>query len=208
VRLDVAGRTDAGVHAIGQVVSFDVPDGGVDPGPLQLALNKLLPADLVVTAASKVPTDFHARFSAVARRYRFRMLNAPLRDPLRLGVVWHVPEPLDRVAMESGGSVLLGKHDFTSFCRRPKDTPEASLVRRVSDVVWLATGDELWFEIEANAFCHQMVRSIVGLLVDVGLGRRTVGTVADVLALTDRAALRARLAPAQGLTLLTVRYGE
>ena len=107
VRLDVAGRTDSGVHAAGQVVSFDVPDGGVDPGPLQLALNKLLPADLVVTAASKVSTDFHARFSAVARRYRYRLLNAPLRDPLRLGVVWHVPEPLDRAAMDAGGSVLL-----------------------------------------------------------------------------------------------------
>jgi tRNA pseudouridine38-40 synthase len=206
VRLAVAGRTDAGVHAAHQVVSFDVA-GDVDLGALQATVNRLCGPHVVVTSAAVADPDFHARFSARARRYRYRLLRAGVPDPFRAETTWWVPEPLDEAAMAAGADELVGEHDFASFCRRPKHQPEASLFRRVTEASWSRRpDDELWFEIEADSFCHQMVRSVVGLLVDVGRGRRPTAAVGEVLRAADRAVHRADLAPPGGLVLIDVRY--
>jgi tRNA pseudouridine38-40 synthase len=109
--------------------------------------------------------------------------------------------------MNAAAALLVGEHDYTSFCRRPKLPPDASLVRRVTEATWTAVDDECTFEIEANAFCHQMVRAVVGLLVTVGSGRRSPADVGTALAARDRTVVRADLAPPSGLSLVAVRYG-
>ena len=206
IALDVAGRTDAGVHAVGQVVSLTTT-AALPTASLVAAVNSLCGPDVAVQEATEAAPDFHARFSAVARRYRYRILNRPVRDPLRHDLTWHVRQPLDLEALRAGTAPLVGEQDFASFCRRPKLPPNASTVRRVADATWVSVvDDELQFEIEANAFCHQMVRSVVGLLVVVGTGRRPPSAVAEVLKARDRGAARADLAPPWGLTLLGVRY--
>ena len=205
VELAIAGRTDKGVHARGQVVSFDVRDD-TDLDALSKSLNKLVGPDIVVRDLSDAPAEFHARFSAKARRYRYRILNRTTPDPFLAATTWHVPEPvpLDFRAMQAGCDPLIGSHDFASFCRRPD--PSADLTRRVTDACWERDGDDvLSFWIEANAFCHQMVRSVVGLLVEVGRGRRTAADVGFVLRAADRAAAPSP-APPQGLCLWEVRY--
>lgn len=208
VELAVAGRTDAGVHAWGQVVSCDLP-GDVDLDRLQRSLNRICGPALVVRDAAWVDDAFDARFSARWRRYRFTVLNRPVPDPFLAGTSWHVPQPLDLRAMVLACDPLIGEHDFSSFCRRPKVGPEAapvSLVRRVRDASWVDEGDGvLRFWIEANAFCHQMVRSVTGTLVDVGLGRRRAGEVMGILRARDRGAA-GTVAPPHGLCLWEVGY--
>lgn len=206
VELAIAGRTDKGVHARGQVISFDVREG-TDLVALGRSINKLVGPDIVLRDLSPAAADFHARFSATARRYRYRVLNRETPDPFLAATTWHVPEPLplDFRAMQAGCDPLIGAHDFSSFCRRPD--PDAELTRRVIDACWERDGDDvLNFWIEANAFCHQMVRSIVGLLVEVGRGKRTAAEVGLVLRARNRAAAPSP-APPQGLCLWEVRYG-
>src|SRR5207302_10169709 len=134
---------------------------------------------VVGRAAAMAPARFAARHSAVSRRYRYSVLNSPTPDPFLATTAWHVEDPLDLRAMEQASDPLLGEHDFSTFCRRPPDG--GSLVRRVLDARWtrggggLGEGDLLRFEIEAGASCHQMVRSVVGTLVEVGRGRKQVG---------------------------------
>jgi tRNA pseudouridine38-40 synthase len=205
VALAVGGRTDAGVHAEGQVVSLDAP-AGADLDDLVHRVNALVGPEVAVLDAVPAPADFHARFSARSRRYRYRVLNRRAPDPFRQAVTWHIPTGLDVDAMEAGAAALVGEHDFSSFCRRPKQPPDASLVRCVIDAGWTTDGDEKCFLIEANAFCHQMVRSIVGLLVLVGTGRRRPEHVGAVLEARDRSAVRADPAPPHGLALLAVDY--
>jgi tRNA pseudouridine38-40 synthase len=210
VELTVAGRTDAGVHAWGQVVSLDLPTG-VDLARLQKSLNGLLRPAIAVRAVEPAPDGFDARFSARWRRYRYTILNRPEPDPFLARTAWHVPEPLDVPALRLAADPLVGEHDFTSFCRAPKvaeGAPPAPLVRRVREAGWEAdpTG-VLVFEIRANAFCHQMVRSIVGLLVDVGRGRRRAGDVLAVLRAKDRAGV-GNIAPPHGLCLWAVGYPD
>lgn len=205
VELAIAGRTDRGVHARAQVVSFDVR-AATDLVALAKSLNKLVGPEIVVSDLRDAPSDFHARFSATARRYRYRVLNRPTPDPFAAATTWHVPEPypLDFRAMQAGCDPLIGSHDFASFCRRPD--PEADLTRKVTEACWERDGDDLLsFWIEANAFCHQMVRSVVALLVEVGRGRRTAADVGFVLRARDRAAAPSP-APPQGLCLWEVRY--
>ncbi len=210
VVLTCAGRTDAGVHAWGQVVTFDGPDG-IDLVALQRSLNRMLGPEVVVRSATPASVSFDARRSATSRRYRYTVLNRPEPDPFLARTSWHVPDPLDVRAMRLGCDPLIGEHDFASFCRRPRVDPgvvQPSLVRRVLDARWSEQGDDLLrFEIEATSFCHQMVRSIVGLLVSVGLGRRRAGNVMGVLQSRDRAS-GANLAPPHGLVLWTVSYGD
>lgn len=205
-----AGRTDRGVHAWGQVVSFDARADGFDPVSLARSLNKLVRPNIAVRELTVVDETFHARFSAAARVYRYRVLNTPVHDPFRTRFAWHVPQPLDLAALRLGADPLVGEHDFASFCRRPAPLPdgsEASLRRRVRAAVWRDLGGGLLeFEIEANAFCHQMVRSITGTLVDMGLGKRRAGEMLGILHAVDRAAA-GRVAPPEGLTLWEVRYG-
>ena len=207
VRLTCAGRTDAGVHAWGQVVTFDARDD-VDLVTLQRAVNHLVGPSIVVREAAVAEPGFDARHSAVSRCYRYTVLNRPVPDPFLAGTSWHVPVPLDLAAMRLGCDPLLGEHDFSSFCRKPKVPPgiATSMTRQIIDARWLDLGDGvLRFDVEATAFCQQMVRSIVGLLVDVGRVRRRAGEVRGIIAARDRAA-SSPPAPPQGLVLWEVRY--
>ena len=210
VELTVAGRTDAGVHAWGQVVSLDLP-AAFDLARLQRSVNGLLRPAVVVRAAERAPDGFDARFSARWRRYRYTILNRPVPDPFLARTAWHVPDPLDLAALRLGADPLVGEHDFSSFCRAPRvpdGAPPVTLVRRVTDVGWdTAFPGVLRFEIRANAFCHQMVRSIVGLLVDVGRGRRRAGDVLAVVRARDRAGV-GNIAPPHGLCLWEVGYPD
>lgn len=203
-----AGRTDTGVHARGQVVSFDAPEG-TDPARLERSLNGLCGPHVVVRDAAFAADDFDARFSALWRHYRYTVLTTRWPDPLLAPTVWHVPTPLDLGAMRLGCDAFIGEHDFASFCRRPAplaDGSPASLVRRVLRAEWHDLGGGLLaFDIRATAFCHQMVRSITGTLVDVGLGRRRAGELLGVLRARDRAAA-GTVAPPQGLCLTEVGY--
>jgi tRNA pseudouridine38-40 synthase len=163
---------------------------------------------VAVRDAEVVPPDFDARFSALARRYRYLVLNRPHPDPFLAGFSWHIERPLDRWAMELACDPFIGEHDFAAYCRRPKprDGSTASLVRRVRDASWSDDGDGLLrFEIEAGSFCHQMVRSIVGTMIAVGSGRLRAGDVAGIIRAGDRSKA-GDLAPPQGLTLWSVTY--
>ncbi|HEY5888396.1 MAG TPA: tRNA pseudouridine(38-40) synthase TruA [Acidimicrobiales bacterium] len=209
ITLTCAGRTDAGVHAWGQVVTFDAPAAGLDLTALQVSLNKICGPTIVIREASAVDPGFDARSSARSRTYRYAVLNRPYPDPFLRFTAWHVPEPLDLRAMVLACDPLIGSHDFSSFCRRPKvfeDQEPASLTRRVEDARWVELDDDLLrFEITANAFCHQMVRSIVGLLVDVGRGRSRAGDVLGLIRAQDRANIPTP-APPEGLCLWSVAY--
>jgi tRNA pseudouridine38-40 synthase len=204
VELTCAGRTDAGVHAWGQVVSFDAR-ADVDPAVLQRAVNRALRPRIVVRAAEVAAEGFDARRLAISRHYRYTVRNHPVADPFIAGTAWHVERPLDLAAMRLACDPLYGEHDFSSFCRRPP-LPGASLVRVVKDARWSGGGEELLrFDIEASSFCQQMVRAIVGTLVDVGLGRRKAGEMAAVVRARSRAAA-GQLAPPHGLCLWGVTY--
>ena len=210
VELTCAGRTDTGVHAWGQVVSFTAPAERFDPLTLQRAVNRLCGPAVVVREARAAAEDFDARRSATGRTYRYTVLNRPVPDPFLATTAWHVDEPLDLDLLRLGCDPLIGEHDFSAFCRRPKlrDGSEASLVRTVRRAAWSDLGDGLLrFEIEANAFCHQMIRSVVGTLVEVGAGRRHAGELLGILAGRDRAAA-SKLAPPQGLCLWAVAYPD
>ncbi len=204
-----AGRTDRGVHAVGQVVSFDAPEG-TDLDAVRRSVNRLCGPEIVVSSLDAATDGFDARFSATGRRYRYRVRNHPDPDPFSAATAWHVPQPLDVAAMNAAAGHLVGEHDFSSFCRRPKvaaGEPERSLVRRVESAEWTTEGDDVVFEVTAGAFCHQMVRSIVGTLVDVGRGRTPAAAVPAVLAARDRHAA-GEPAPPHGLTLWSVRYPD
>jgi len=227
VRIALAGRTDAGVHARGQVASF-----GLDPAwpraKLQQALNGVLPSDLKVQAIERAVEGFHARFSAQRRDYRYLIWHAAAPAPLLRDRTWHVRAALDVAAMHQAGQALRGTHDFASFCggglgvpnEGPPDPDRRSTVREMMDVscyVWPhrslyeaepPAGDTerlIAVDLSANAFLPQMVRTIVGSLVAVGQGKWTVDQVAAVLAQTDRR-LAAPTAPPQGLCLVRVLY--
>ena len=208
VELTCAGRTDTGVHAWGQVVSFDLPADRFDGVALARSLNRLCGPAIVVRDLADAPDDFDARRSAIGRTYRYTIVNRPVPDPFLAHVAWHVEEPLDLDLLRLGCDPLVGDHDFSAFCRKPKhrDGSDASLVRQVRRAAWSDVGDGvLRFEIEANAFCHQMIRSMVGTLVDVGLARKHAGELLGILAGRDRSKA-SPLAPPNGLCLWAVAY--
>jgi tRNA pseudouridine38-40 synthase len=210
VVLTGAGRTDAGVHAWGQVISVDLPDG-TDLTDLARRINKLCAPGIAVRSIEPVTGDFDARFSAHWRHYRYDVWTAPYPNPLLATRAWHVATPLDMDAMNTAAQHFVGEHDFASFCRRPKvaDGEEApTLVRNVISVSWTiaeSDGPLVRFEIRANAFCHQMVRSIVGTLVDVGAGKLSPDEMPAILAARDRGSA-GQVAPPHGLTLWEVGY--
>jgi tRNA pseudouridine38-40 synthase len=207
VELSVAGRTDAGVHAAGQVVSFDAPVEGPEPEALQRAVNARCAPELVVRDVAEAAPDFDARFSARARVYRYTVLNGPVPDPFLARTALWVPQPLDLNALRLSCDAVIGLHDFSSFCRRPKrPLGEVSLERRVLDARWSVVGEGLLrFEISATAFCHQMVRSIVGTSLEMGAGRRRPGEMAGIVRARDRHAA-GQVAPPHGLCLWQVVY--
>ncbi|MEY2959320.1 MAG: tRNA pseudouridine synthase [Actinomycetota bacterium] len=209
VAATVAGRTDAGVHAWGQVVTADLPVA-TDLDDLRRRLNKLAAPDIAIRSADWAEVGFDARFSATSRRYRYHVWNDPVPNPLSADLSWHVARPLDLEAMQGAAADLVGEHDFASFCRRPRpaegvDPP--STTRIVTAAQWRRLGRSplLRFEVAATAFCHQQVRSMVGLLVDIGLGRRTADCVPAVLLARDRA-MAGTVAPPHGLVLWDVGY--
>jgi tRNA pseudouridine38-40 synthase len=195
-----AGRTDAGVHASNQVVSFDAPDG-TDPAWIQMRANKLLAPEIVVRAAAEVPEQFSARFSAKRREYEYRIYRSETPDPFRDRFALWVPDNLSIAKMRDGARALIGEHDFSSFCRRG----QGSMVRRVRSIRFVSNGDELTVKIAADSFCHQMVRSVVGLLLDVGRGHRGPADVGDVLRARARSAAGPVASPG-GLHLVRVGY--
>ncbi len=211
ISVTCAGRTDRGVHAFGQVVSFDAPDD-TDLDRVRRSVNRQCGPSVVLRSLERAGDDFDARFTATGRSYRYRVLNRRDPDPFLAATAWHVTDPLDVPAMQSAADHLVGEHDFSSFCRRPKvatDAAAPSLVRRIETVGWQGPDDDglLEFSITASAFCHQMVRSIVGTLVDVGRGRRSVDDVPGMLEARDRQAAGSP-APPHGLVLWSVRYPD
>jgi len=204
VVLTAAGRTDKGVHARGQVVSFDTPST-FDPAALARAVNRQIGPRVAVREVAVVPYSFDARFSARGRRYRYQVLMSTEPDPFLAGTAWHVGRTLDVASMRLACDPLIGEHDFASFCRRPRGAPDASLVRHVRRAGWSVQGDLARFDIEASSFCHQMVRSLVGTLVDVGRGARRAGEMSAIVRAAHRDAA-GQVAPPHGLCLMEVTY--
>lgn len=260
VEISCAGRTDAGVHAWGQVVHTDVSvaglcrheeraqqrmaapggsvpavgpggagPGGAGPGGvgpaepsgfdctegverLRTSCNRMLAPAVVVRDAEIAPEGFDARRSAVSRSYRYTVLNSKVPDPFSAAFAWHVDKPLDLGSMQAAADPLIGEHDFAAFCRKAEG---ASTIRRVLDARWRRVeapspaegGQVLRFEIEASSFCHQMVRSLVGTMVEMGGGRISPGDMSYILASGDRS-LAGSPAPAHGLCLWSVGYPD
>ena len=215
--LTAAGRTDAGVHGWGQVVTGRFP-ATIDQERLQRSVNRMCAPAIAIRAIEWVADSFDARFSATSRAYRYDVWNHAQPNPLLARTSWHVPHPLDVAAMNVAAASLIGQHDFSSFCRRPKVAdghPEKSLVRILQTAHWervnidadasLGVSSLLRFEIAATSFCHQMVRSIVGTLIEVGRGRRPAASVGDTLQALDRASA-GPVAPPTGLVLWHVSY--
>jgi tRNA pseudouridine38-40 synthase len=201
--LSVAGRTDAGVHAEGQVASFTAPPE-IDLARVQRAINARLGPEVVVREARLAPDAFHARLSATGREYRYRIRTSPVPDPFTARYTWHRPGPLALSRMRAAARHLEGEHDFASFCRAPK-LPE-STQRNLRRLTITTSDDLVELRALADSFLHQMVRSLVGTLVRVGEGRIEPGDVPSILKARSRAAA-GQLAPAQGLTLVRVLYG-
>ena len=201
----VAGRTDAGVHATGQVCHCDIDRSGWDAQRDRIVrrLAGLLPPDVRVHAVTEAPADFDARFGALWRRYRYRISDAEYGAPAlrRVDTVgWR--HRLDAAAMQQAASHLIGLHDFAAFCRRRDG---ATTIRTLQHVDVVRTGDLVELTVQADAFCHSMVRSLVGALAAVGEGLRPVGWPGELLS-RDRRADEVTVAPPQGLTLLAVGY--
>lgn len=198
-----AGRTDAGVHALGQVVSVDAPDD-TDERKIRDALNAMLAPSIAVSAVSRVDDDFHARFSALSRMYVYAILVSEVPDPFLARTTLYHPEPLDVAAMNEAAGALTGPRDFTSFGRVPDGgSPE----RLLYDLKCWRTGDLVRVRARANAFIQQMVRSLVGTLVYVGEGRRSPDEMRSILEAKDRSAA-GPVAPPHGLCLVSVEYEE
>ncbi len=203
VTVQGAGRTDAGVHALGQVAHIDLTKTA-DADTLRDALNAhLKPAAVAVLSAEVVPDDFHARFSAVERAYRYRIVNRRARLTLDRGRAWFVPQPLDAAAMDDAAKALLGHHDFTTF--RASQCQAKSPVKTLDALDVVRDGAELRIEARARSFLHHQVRNMVGTLKLVGEGKWGRADVARALAARDRNAA-GPTAPADGLFLVAVRY--
>ena len=196
-----AGRTDTGVHARHQVVSFEM---ATMPDPLRLRrqLDGILGPEIAVWEVAEAPDGFNARFSPAWRAYRYHVDPRAAADPLTRGWVWHIGRHLNVGAMSQAAESLVGVHDFASFCR---SRPGATSVREVLGAGWSPDGPRLVFEVRARAFCHQMVRSLVGFTIDVGLGRAQPDSVEEVIAARDRQTV-GTVAPPHGLVLWEVGF--
>jgi tRNA pseudouridine38-40 synthase len=205
--LTVAGRTDAGVHALGQVASFD-HDGPL-PDRLAERLNAVLPRDVAVIEAAPAANGFDARRDAIARRYRYRVLAAPVRDPFEEGRALWWRHPVDRDALEACAGGVVGRHDFTAFT--PTQTEHVLFERNVTACAWseeraIPGGAVLAMEIEAPAFMRNQVRVLVGTMLEVAGGRRSIDDFTALLTGAPRDAA-GETAPAHGLYLVSVSYG-
>jgi tRNA pseudouridine38-40 synthase len=194
--LAVAGRTDTGVHALGQVATVDV-EGGPPPERAAAALNPRLPDEIAVTASRPAPDDFHARHSARSRTYRYRLFTRSTPSPFELRRSWWLPRPLDENALAVAASALVGEHDFRAFT--PTQTQHEAFVRVVERAEWIRRGEHLDFEITADSFLRHMVRSLVGTMIEAP---ETLPTLLDGNARSDAGTT----APPWGLYLVAVSY--
>ena len=197
-----AGRTDAGVHALGQVASFHI-DRDMTPREWTRALNAHLPTSIVVRSAARMPDTFHARYSAKGKLYEYRILNRPERPAVERDYCWHIHQPLDDAAMNQAGLALIGSLDFSSFQTQPTDNDDP--ICHMQRFTVFREGDRLRTEAYADRFLKQMIRSIVGTLVEVGLNKRTPESLNTILQARDRSAA-GKTAPPQGLFLVRVDY--
>ena len=207
-RLHGSSRTDAGVHALGMIAHVEVPrpEFKIPMRKLALAVNAFLPEDIRVLAAARCQAEFHARFDATGKQYRYFIWNHPAMNPLLLHQAWHVPQPLDLAAMRSAANLFLGKHDFKSFAATRNYEME-STVRTIRRCQIRRTGPLLTFLIEGDGFLYKMCRSIVGTLVQLGRGKFTKADLKTMLAAKDRRAA-GMTAPAHGLVLWRVFYAK
>ena len=200
----MAGRTDTGVHATGQVAAFDF-EWTHSADKLLRALNADLPSDLVIRSLRPVLADFHPRFDATSREYRYRVFFEPIRDPLREKFLWRTWPAVDEDALKQNADIFLGKHDFAAIGSRT--TPKGTTVRTVTKAEWKKMPDGEWqFEVRADAFLYRMVRRLVFVQVSAAQGRCSVEKVQH--ALSKQGKPLAGLAPANGLTLVEVTYGS
>lgn len=202
IRVIGASRTDAGVHARGNVAVFDTAST-VPPERFAYAVNPLLPEDIVVVGAEEVPQDWHPRYQNSVKTYEYHILNREMPDPLRRRRTWHVSFPLDVDKMKKAAEYLEGEHDFQSFCS--VHTGAKTTVRTIYALDIEKTGDEIVIRISGNGFLYNMVRIITGTMVEVGRGARTPEKVRDMLLAKERGRAGAT-APPQGLTLAGIEY--
>ncbi len=200
-----AGRTDAGVHALGQVASVQLT-ATIEPGTLARALNAVLPAAIRIVSVEEADAEFHARFSATGKTYEYRIVNAPFVSPFIQRYAWHVPPRLDMDAIEAATAFLRGRHDFAAFQSAGTDVP--SSVRTITEIEWTrGRGPDvpLVLRMSGDGFLRHMVRNIAGTLVEVGRGRWSAAAMADILASRDRSSA-GTTAPPHGLFLTGVMY--
>ena len=204
-RVHAAGRTDAGVHALAQVIAFDTA-AAHPPQTYVRALNHYLPPDIAVKSASVAPAHFDPRRHARRRAYRYRILTGPARSPLARRFACHIPQPLDIPQMQAAAALFLGEHDFTRFA--PPLPPGKSPVRAVSRATIRQAGPEIIFDVAANAFLRRQVRRMAGALADIGLGKLTIPDLQTLLANpADDAIIKpTRSLPPQGLCLINIEY--
>lgn len=199
-----SGRTDAGVHAVGHVANFTTAHA-MPASAWRHALNSLLPADIRVVASSEVPVDFHARYSAIGKQYKYLLLHRDAPSALYRHYAWHIDRALNLGAMRRAASLLVGSHDFSAF--RSAGCGAASPVRNITRIVIGKSRDFIEISLEADAFLMHMARAITGTLVEAGLGRFSVHDVESILKSRDRSQA-GRTAPAQGLYLVKVYYPD
>lgn len=202
--VSLAGRTDCGVHASGQVAAFDL-EWKHDLSDLVRALNANLPHDMAVSAAEIVPDGFHPRFDAVSRTYQYRLYCQPVRDPMRDRYAWRQNLPLDETTLQEAARKIRGTHDFAAFGTPPR--PGNSSLRTVMKAGWFQKGDEWTFVVQANAFLYHMVRRLVFIQVAIGQDRLPLQVITEMLT-SPATPAPAGLAPANGLNLVEVRYPE
>ncbi|HET9837930.1 MAG TPA: tRNA pseudouridine(38-40) synthase TruA [Candidatus Angelobacter sp.] len=205
-----SGRTDAGVHALAQTASMAI-ESPIPAANLGRALNDILPEAIRVLGVEEMPADFHARKSAVAKTYQYRIFRSEICPPFLARYVYHHPYPLDEARMAEAARVVTGEHDFTSFAavdpERHRDNDEPNNVRTIFRSEWQRAGDEFEYTVRGNGFLHHMVRNLVGTFLMVGKGSLKVEDVRRILELRDRSAAAAT-APASGLFLVGVEYQD
>ncbi len=204
IKTTASGRTDTGVHAVGQVFHFDTPLS-IASDAWKRALNTLLPDDIRLVAMEEADPEFHARFDVVAKEYRYRILRSENGDVFKRNYTYHFPYEMDVERMREAALFLIGEHDFTSFCSAKTEVVDK--VRTVHRLEIEETGDELVVSIEGNGFLYNMVRIIVGTLLEIGSGKKRTEDVPEMLAAKDRDAA-GKTAPGHGLYLWKVLYGK
>lgn len=206
VQLQAAGRTDAGVHACGQVVNFFCRKNVENLKSFQISLNGLLPKDIIIVDASHAPLSFHPTLDCISKEYRYSICNTPFQFPEFRHYSWHVFQPLDDALMKEAAALLIGEHDFSSFCNAKKNESYSHHIRRVEEIEMHFIADQRFYiKMRGNHFLYKMARNIAGTLVDVGRGKLTVGDVSRILKGHDRK-IAGVTAPAHGLNLFRVFY--